>query len=278
MDDAEEKRAAEILSPETRLANAWQPFTPLGVAAFARAPFWRLILLEFVVAAIAAAVVIWFFHANYSPSILEAIQNLPDEAVLQSGGLTNVSAQVLTEKKFLSIVIDLKESGQLGKVADLQMELRQNYFQICSLLGCVMFDYPKENIALGRSTSEPWWGARQPVIFAMIGAATFVGVWLSWSIFALVYAPIAMLIAYFADRELSWSGSWKLACAAQMFAALLMSLAILLYGWQAFDLIRFLFFFSAHFVVAWIFVFAAPFSLPQVVEQIVADKNPFNTK
>src|SRR6188472_151485 len=102
MDDAEEKRAAEILSPETRLANAWQPFTPLGVAAFARAPLARLMILEFIVALVAAAVLIWFFSANYSPSILEAIQNLPDEAALQQGGLTNVASQTLTEKKFLS--------------------------------------------------------------------------------------------------------------------------------------------------------------------------------
>lgn len=277
MDD-EEKRAAEILSPETRLANAWQPFTPLGVAAFARAPLARLMVLKFIVAAISATVVIWFLNANYSPSILEAIRNLPDEAALQNGGLTNVSSQVLTEKQFLSIVIDLEESGQLGKVADLQIELRQNYFQICSLFGCVPFDYPKENIVLGRSTSEPWWGARQPVIFGVIGAATFVGVWLSWSMLALFYAPIAKLIAYFSDRELSWSGSWKLSCAAQMFAALLMGFAILLYGLQAFDLIRFLFFFSAHFVVAWIYVCAAPFSLPRVSEKIPATKNPFNSK
>lgn len=276
MDDAyEEKRAAEILSPETRLANAWQPFTPLGVAAFARAPLARVMVLQFVVALIAGAVVVWFFNTSYSPSILEATQNLPDEATLQQGDLTNVASQVLTEKKFLSIIIDLEETGERGRVADLQVELRKNYFQICSVLGCKPFAYPKETILLGRSSSEPWWGARQPIILAICGALTFVGVWLSWSILALIYAPITKLIAYFEDRQLSWRESWRLASAAQMMGALLMSLAIVLYGLQAFDLIRFIFFFSLHFVVAWIYVFAAPHHLPRVSAAGPVAKNPF---
>ncbi|MEO5803742.1 MAG: hypothetical protein ABIR24_09435 [Verrucomicrobiota bacterium] len=276
MDDAsEEKRAAEILAPETRLANAWQPFTPLGVAAFVHAPLARVVVLQFIVAFVAATVLVWFLNANYSPSILEAIQNLPDETTLKQGQLTNVASQVLTEKKFLSIIIDLEETGESGRVADLQVELRKNYFQICSVLGCGIFDYPKETISIGRSTSEPWWGARQPVILAMCGALTFVGVWLSWSMLALIYAPMAKLIAYFTDRELSWRGSWRLACAAQMMGALLMCLAIVLYGLQAFDLIRFMFFFSLHFVVTWFYIFSAPRFLPRVSAAEPVAMNPF---
>ena len=114
------------------------------------------------------------------------------------------------------------------------------------------------------------------MIFGIIGVASFVGLFLSWFIFALLYAPIAKLIAYFADRELSWSGSWKLASAAQMFAALLMTFAMVLYGLQAFDLIRFLFFFSAHFFVAWIYVGVAPFFLPRVSAKTPVAKNPFD--
>ena len=276
MDDVPEKPAGKISETEIEPSSAWQPFTPKGVAAFARSPVARLMTLETVVALTAAAVMIWFCHVNYFPTIREAIQELPDTAILKNGQLTNVSSGVLIEKKFLSIAIDLEETGQHGKTADLQMQLRPNYFQICSLLGCVPFDYPKETILLGRSSVEPWWGARQPVIFGIIGVASFAGLFLSWFVLSLLYTPIVKLIAYFADRELSWSGSWKLSCAAQMFAALLMTFAIVLYGLQAFDLIRFLFFFSAHFVVAWIYVGAAPFFLPRVSEKIPVAKNPFH--
>ncbi len=276
-EDASRKAAAEISVAKAKFANAWQPFTPRGVAAFAHAPGSRVLFLKTVVALLAAIVVVWFLNANYAPSISEAIKRLPDEAAFQYGELTNITSGVLTQKKFLSIVVDMEETGEAGQTADLQIELRKKYFQICSLLGCGLFNYPGENFVIGRSTSEPWWGARKPVIMAVCGALTFAGVWLTWFLLALVYALIAKLIAYFNDRELSWSGTWRLASAAQMTGALLMSLAILLYGLQVFDLIQFIFFFSAHFVVAWIYVGTAPFFLPPVAVVASAGPNPFGT-
>lgn len=276
MDDAPDKRAADILPAEIKIVNAWQPFTPRGVAAFAQAPGSRVFFLKAVAALVAAAIVIWFINANYSPSISEAIKNLPDEASFQNGELTNVSSGVLTQKKFLSLVVDLEENGQTGQTADLQVVLRKNYFEICSLPGCGYFKYPNENILIGRSTSEPWWGARQPVILAIIGALSLAGLWLAWVIFALVYAPIAKLTAYFNDRPLSWRGSWRLASAAQMPGAFLMSLAIVLYGLHVFDLIRFIFFFGLHFFVTWFYIFSAPFSLPRASAASSSPaKNPF---
>ena len=100
-------------------------------------------------------------------------------------------------------------------------------------------------------------------------------VWLVWILLGLVYAPVAIIVAYINDRELSWRGGWRLASAAQMTGALLMSLVILLYGLQVFDLIQFIFFFGLHFFVAWVYVFAAPFFLPPVTEVPAADPNPF---
>jgi hypothetical protein len=128
---------------------------------------------------------------------------------------------------------------------------------------------------IGRSTSEPWWGARQPVILALCATLAVISLFLSWTTLALIYAPIAKLVAYFADRELSWGGGWRLACGAQMLAAILMSFFIVLYGIRAFDLIRFIFFFVAHFVVAWIYLFAAPFFLPRASITMPRSKNPF---
>ncbi|MEO6184411.1 MAG: hypothetical protein ABIP71_15190 [Verrucomicrobiota bacterium] len=258
------------------IANAWQPFTPKGVAAFAQSPPSRWITLQLIVAFIAASVVIWFLNANYSPAILEAAQHSPDRAAIEGGQLTNLSSGILTQKKFLSVIVDLEATRQSGQTSDLQLELRQKYFQICSILGCVMFNYPHETILLGRAVSEPWWGARQPVILTICGALTIAALLLTWTLLSLVYAPMAKLIAYFANRELSWRGSWRLASASQMMAALLMTFAILLYGLQAFDLIRFLFFFAAHFFVSWVYVFAAPHFLPRVSVGGSTANNPFN--
>jgi hypothetical protein len=256
--------------------GAWQPFTFGGVAAFANANLARIIILKTLVALIASIVVVWFVHENYFPSVSEALKNFPESAALQNGILTNAPSRILTEKKFLSAIIDLEETGHSGQTADVQVELRRNYFQVCSLFGCALFDYPPEAISLGRSSSEPWWGARQPVILVLCAASVFVALWIAWIIFSCIYAPIAKLLAYFGDRELSWRGSWRLAGAAQMTGALLMSLAIFLYGIQAFDLIRFLFFFALHFVVAWIYVGAAPFFLPRTTPKISVTANPFS--
>lgn len=273
MDDVPEKPVADYAMPEIKLASAWQPFTPRGVAAFAPARPSRVFVLKLSVALLATAAVIWFLKTNYFPSISEAIKNLPDEAALQNGALTNVVSGILTQRKFLSTLIEMEETGRAGQTSDVQLELHRNYFQICSLLGCAQFDYPKENISVGRSTSEPWWGARQPVIWIICSATILAGLWLVWEILAILYAPLAKLIAYFLNRELSWRGSWRLAFAAQMTGALLLSFGVILYGLQVFDLIGFLFFFGSHFVVAWVYVFSAPFFLPRVL--FTTPTNPF---
>ncbi|MEO6035349.1 MAG: hypothetical protein ABIQ35_08850 [Verrucomicrobiota bacterium] len=274
-EDAPKKPVSEIPEAQTKFPNAWQPFTPRGVAAFARASGSRVLFLKSVVALAAAVVVVWFFNTTYATSVSEAIRHLNDEAAFENGQLIHATSGVLTQKKFLSVVIDLEETGQSGQTSDLQIELRRKYFQACSLFGCGVFEYPADSFLIGRSTSEPWWGARKPILLVLCGVLAIAGVWLTWFVLALIYAPIAKVIAYFNDRELSWSGSWRLASAAQMTGALLMSLAILLYGLQVFDLIRFLFFFSAHFVVAWIYVGAAPLVLPAISTEIPPTKNPF---
>ena len=48
---------------------AWEPLTPRGVAAFARANFSRLLLVQFIVALLAAASVVWFLDDGCFPTI-----------------------------------------------------------------------------------------------------------------------------------------------------------------------------------------------------------------
>lgn len=276
MDEVPKKAAPRVDWIKRGLLSVLAAFTPKGIARFANAPMLWLLVLQFVLALSAACVVVWFLNTNYAPAIRESIRRLPDSTLLQNRRLSNVSSQLLAESKFISAAIDLDGSGQFGKISDVQLELRRNEFRICSLFGCVVFNYPPGTISLGRANSEPWWGAREPVILFGAGLATFVSVVLIWFIFALAYTPIAKSIAYFANRKLSWKGSWKLCSAAQLVAALLMTLAILFYGLQLFDLIQFLFFFCAHFVVAWTGVCVAPFFLPMVTAKQSAVENPFS--
>ncbi len=58
---------------------AWQPLTPRGVAAFARASGGRLLLVQLLLASLAAAVVVWFLQEAWFPVIHQAIGQLPGQ-------------------------------------------------------------------------------------------------------------------------------------------------------------------------------------------------------
>jgi hypothetical protein len=274
MDDAEKPAAG--ISEEAVPLKRWQPFTPRGVASSANASSGSIFFAQLAFAIAATAVVMWFLQVNYFPAILDSIRHLPDTTTIQNGRLIRVSSQVLSQRKFLSFIIDLEETGRLGEISDIKVELRPDYFQICSIFGCAMFNYPQEKIPIGRSSAEPWWGARQPVIFAILALVTLVALWLSWLVFAFFYAIAGKLVAAASDRQLSWSESWKMALAAQMLPALLMSVAILFYGLQVFDLIQFLFFFGAHFFVAWVYLGTALFLRPCKSHEKPENTNPFS--
>ena len=75
------------------------------------------------------------------------------------------------------------------------------------------------------------------------------GLMVSWACLATVYCLPAWLIGFFANRDCSLGGSWRLAGAALMPGALLMCAVIVLYGWGALDLVRLAVAGSSAFVV-----------------------------
>ena len=262
---------------ENLVPAAWQPLTPGGVAAFAFASTNRLRLMQVCFAAMASLCVIWFFNRTCAPVILEAVQNLPDTAEISGGHLRGTQPMSLSAQRFLSLSIDFEQSGAFGRESTVQLEFSTNRFQVCSLLGCLGFSYPTDwNLDLGRSNVEPKFGAWKPYLLAMSGLGTFLGLLLSWTVLAYLYATPAKLIAYFNDRSLTWSGSWRLAGAALMPGAAMLSIGILLFGAGTIDLVRFGLLFASHFVVGWIYLVAAPFRLPLVPDQAVLKKNPFD--
>ena len=51
----------------------------MGVAAFARARWWRLGVAQLVVALLAASTVVWFLEQCWFPVVRSAIEQLPEE-------------------------------------------------------------------------------------------------------------------------------------------------------------------------------------------------------
>ena len=258
-----------------------EPFTPRGVAAFARAKFSRLVLVQLVFALIAAATVVWFLDNSCFPAIRAAIHNLPDAGEISSGKLDwrGGSSQMLAEGNVLAFDVDLNHSGQIHSTsADFQIEFGKESVRVFSLLGYVDFFYPPDRFApFNRTDLEPLWGAWAAEILFIAAAATVIGLLSSWWLLSTLYFLPVWILGFFANRDLNFRASWKLSGAALLPGALLMGAGIFLYGFGFLNLVSFGFVFAAHFVLGWIYLFVSLVFLPQISEA-KPKANPFKPR
>jgi hypothetical protein len=254
---------------------AWEPLTPRGVAAFARASFERLFVVQSVFALIAAAAVVWFLSDGVFPVIDDAISELPDVACFDGGKLDwhDDSPMLLAEGKILSIGVDLNHEGQYRSPADFQFEFGRDSLVIVSLLGEAEIDYPPGYLSANYRDARPAWGAWSPNILALAAIGTFFGLLLIWAALATLYFLPVWLICFFANRDLNFRASWKLAAAALMPGAVFVSLALMLYELELFDLVQFCFAFGMHLVIGWIYLFLSPMFLNRALPK--DKRNPF---
>jgi hypothetical protein len=260
---------------------AWEPLTPRGVAAFARATFSRLLLVQFIVALLAAAAVVWFLDDGCFPTISEAIQKLPADGEIRSGKLDwrGDPSQLLAEGKFLAFDVDLSHSGQIHSTADVQIEFGSDSIRFFSLLPgySEVFYVPDRPAPFNRTELEPLWGAWEMDILFIAAAAVTAGLLLSWWTLATLYFLPVWLLGFFANRKLNFRASWKLSGAALMPGALLMAAGILLFHFGFLDLVSLGFVFAAHFALGWIYLFLSQLFLPRISEP-TQKGNPFNVK
>lgn len=256
---------------------AWQPLTLRGMAAFACAPLRRLLLVQFIVALLAAASVVWFLHHAWFPTIGEAISQLPPQGELRSGRLDwqGSTPSRLAEGQFLALIVDLDHAGEARSPAQVQVEFGRTDCKVFSLFGYVQDAYPRSwVVAFNQSELGPWWGAWAPPLLAIAAGLVVVSLMVTWACLATVYFLPAWLVGFFADRELSLCGSWRLAGAALMPGALFLCGAIFLYGWGALDIVRLAVAAAVHLVMGWIYLLVSLLCLPR---QPVAtgEENPF---
>ena len=266
----------EPLPPQSQFA--WQPLTPRGVAAFARASVAQLLLVQFLVALSVAAVVAWFAYSAWFPIITAAIAHLPDEGEVRGGRLYwyRVSPELLAENRFLALAVDLPHSGGARSPAHLQIELGQSDVKVYSLLGFTRLGYLRGwRIACNRVELTPWWGAWAPPLLALLTAGVIVGLLLIWGLLASLYVVPAWILGFFGNRDLGWGGSWRLCAAGLLPAAFLMSGAILLYRMAMIDLIGLGVAAAAHLVVGWGYILFAVLSLPWHPSAAQTLANPF---
>jgi hypothetical protein len=256
---------------------AWEPVTPRGVAAFARAPYERLLVVQCLLALAVALIVVWVLAHGFFPTLSDAIDQLPDTGQILQGELTlpDASTRLLAEGPFLAFIIDPKHSGTIRSPAQFQFEFGGDSLLVFSLFGAVEIDYPSDqSFYFNRTDLQPKWGAWEPDILGLAGVAVFMGLIVSWNLLATAYFLFAWLIAFFANRDLSLIQSWRLAGAALMPGGFLMALSLWLYGVGAFDLVKLCFAFGMHLIIGWIYLFVSPLFLHRAVP--ASGKNPFS--
>lgn len=265
--------------PTAKRPAAWQPLSPAGIARFADASFGRVFLMQLIAALIATAAICWFVSAAWFPQVRAAINRLPPTGQIHQGQLLLPagSAGVLSDSRLLGFSINPESHPPATLASDLRIQFHDSYVAICSLFGCINYPYPPGYVIdFNRPEMQPWWGAWEPIIIGMLALGVALALLLSWLVLATLYFPVAWLIAFFADRHLSWGGSWRLASASLMPGALLLIGGVLAYGVQAIDVIRFLVLVCLHVAIAWIFLVVSIFALPRIDTASVRARNPFS--
>ena len=247
--------------------HAWQPLTPRGVAAFAIATLTRLVLVQIIVAVLVALTLIWFLRVACFPVITEATRQLPAGTAIRRATLTypGESPVRLAENAHLAIVVDLDGTRKAATASDLEIIFETNRVAFCGALGCRWQPYPRGFLfTLDHAAVEPAWGAwRWPIVIAValtVGLASFV----LWWALALVYLPFVKIVIFFADRDATWRGAWRMTAAGLLPGALMLAGGVILYGFGAIDLFRFGLIYALHLIAGLVFVFTSPFFLPKI--------------
>lgn len=262
------------------LQTAWEPITPRGVAAFARATCGRLWLVQFLVGLFAASSVVFTLYSGFYPTVREAIRHLPAAGDIRTAKLDwrGPSPVLLAEGHLVAFSIDLDHRGDVRSPAHFQIEFGRETILVHSLFGYLDWNYPKGwLIAFNRPELEPKWGAWEFPILGLAVLVTILWLFLCWGLLATIYAGPVWLVAFFGNRDLRLIECWRLAGAAVLPGAVVMSLAIFLYGAGILDLISFSIIGFGHIVVGWVYLVVSPAFLSPPSE-LVAAKNPFVPK
>ena len=191
-------------APVQQPGTAWQPLTPRGVAAFARASLGRLLLVQFCIALFTEATTVWFLQRAWYPVISGAIDQLPAQGEIRSGTLDwrGDSPAPLADNSFLALAVDLTHIGGARSPAHVQVEFGRAEFRIFSLAGFVQGRYsPHWRVAFNRTELKPWWGAWAPPILAIAAGSVLVWLLICWAVLATIYFLPVWLVAFFANRD-----------------------------------------------------------------------------
>jgi hypothetical protein len=257
---------------------AWQPLTPSGLARFASVKPGRVLVVQFVFAVMACAVIMRIFYATWIPVMNKAVRELPMQGEIRNGRLAmeNAAPRILAENRFFGLAIDPRHAGEARTAAHVDAELGARDLRLYSLSGYLTFAYPTYRIALNHDETIPAWGAWRPATIAVTGGVALVWLFALWLVLQSIYIWPVWFLGFMANRELSFRGAWCVSGAALMPGALFFTLSLIIYGLGWLDLIQLAAAAAIHLVIGWIYLPFAIAKTPKTLEKGAPKENPFS--
>lgn len=251
------------------------------MAAFAQAGPGRTLAMLMVAGLLIGLVMSWLARSAWFPPVAKAIERLPLEGQVVRGRLEWAQLQPVTlaANRFLAVAVDLEHTGLDLAPADVQLEWGATNLYVRGILGHVEVPYPPEiTLAFNSRELVPWWGAWSQAILAGVCLGSALALMVIWTGLALLYVPLARVTAWLRGAELSVGAAWRLCAAALMPGALLMTAAMVAYGWGWLDMLRLGLVAVFHLVVGWVYVPLSVCCLPRSPQTTRAKGNPFAFK
>jgi len=250
-----------------------------GVARFAVASRGRLLMVELVFALMVAVTVVWFVQQAWVPVIDKAIRQMPPTGEIRGAHLAWPSGAVLQQEgPFMRI--DVRPGGFTNVVesADLVLAFDASRLQVGSSLGLGLLTLPYPTgwiLSFNKTELVPWWGAHSHMVLAGFGLLVVLMLLFAWSALGLLYMfPVKV----FSVNRVDWVGARKIAIAAQMPGALVMSIGIVLYGLKQLDLVALLIVWGVHLVLPWVYLMFSPILAPKPPKPQKAKSKKTNAK
>jgi hypothetical protein len=227
------------METETRQSAAEgpvMPWTPARAARLAVGGRGRFALALALTVGLLAGATAYVARVAWFPALEEAIAALPDRARIDDGWLIwpNADRMVLADNQWLALVVDPVARDPSVQAADVQIELTANACWISCLPGCLRLPYPPGYVIdLDRDTVESLWGAWRPWVQAGVFFAGGLLPAALAALIALLLAGPAKGYAWLLGRPAGWGAAWRLAFAAQIPGAWLLTLGLILYRFRA---------------------------------------------
>lgn len=256
----------ELAAPRRRRTSPAVPSTFGGVAAVALRPAGCLLFWQCAVAGAAAIVIAWALGTTWARAFERATLSLGTDGAISEGRLEwpDTRTVVLFEDGFLSLVIDPEGRRDAGLASDVGISLEANGFAARSLLGWTSLRYPAGlRFRLNRVAASGWLAAWKIPALIGLGGAVFLGLFLSWWFLATLYGILLWAFGGTAGRELTFLEGWRLAGAALLPPAILMTAIIALYATRQLGMVGLFLAWPIHLVIGWIYCLGGLGAVPR---------------